>query len=97
MRPILSRTTALILCMAFLSCVNSVALAQYKLTKLVANQSGKAKHKDSALVNAWGITNDPGGAFWISDAGSGKTTLYDANGIKEGGSIEVAPASGNAT
>jgi uncharacterized protein (TIGR03118 family) len=64
--------------------VSNVALAQYQLTNLVSNQVGAAKHTDPLLVNAWGLTYGPGGPFWISDEGTGWSTLYDGNGIKQG-------------
>jgi uncharacterized protein (TIGR03118 family) len=64
--------------------VSNVALAQYQLTNLVSNQVGAAKHTDPLLVNAWGLTYGPGGPFWISDEGSGWSTLYDGNGVKQG-------------
>src|ERR1700694_2950222 len=53
---------------------------QYKLTNLVSNQNGKAKHVDPLLVNAWGLVYGPGAPFWVSDAGSGWSTLYDGSG-----------------
>ena len=54
------------------------ALAQYKLTKLTANQPGKAKHTDPLLVNGWGLAYGPGNPFWVSDAGNGWSTLVSA-------------------
>lgn len=59
---------------------SSTALAQYKLAKLVSNQSGVAKNTDPLLVNGWGLTYGPGGAFWVSDEGTGWSTLYDGMG-----------------
>lgn len=61
-------------------CISSAALAQYQLTNLVSNQVGQAKHTDPLLVNAWGLTNGPGSPFWISDNGSGWSTLTTAKG-----------------
>jgi len=61
--------------------ISSTAAAQFQLTNLVSNQAGAAKHTDPLLVNAWGLTYGPGGPFWISDSGSGWSTLYDGNGI----------------
>ena len=62
--------------------VSGTALAQYQLTNLVSNQIGWAKHIDPLQVNGWGLTYGPGGPFWVSDQGSGWSTLYTAAGIK---------------
>jgi len=72
--------------------VSSMAAAQYKLTPLVSNQAGMAAHTDPLLVNAWGLVYGPGGPFWISDNGSGWSTLYTASGVKEGLEVQVPTA-----
>lgn len=73
---------------------SSAAVAQYQLTNLVSNQVGQAKHTDPLLVNAWGLAYGPGGPFWISDAGSGWSTLYTGQGLKQGLEVAVPSASG---
>ncbi len=46
-------------------------------TNLVSDQAGVAQITDPLLINAWGIALSPtGGAFWVSDNSTGKTTLY---------------------
>ncbi len=75
--------------------VSSAAVAQYKLTNLVSNQAGKAKHKDPLLVNAWGLTYAPGGPFWVSDNGTGWSTLYNDAGVNQGLEVVVPSASGS--
>jgi len=83
------------LCLGFaLTLVGSVAQAQYHLTNLVSNQANTARHMDPLLVNAWGLAYGPGGPFWISDAGSGWSTLYTGSGVKEGLQVVVPSASG---
>ena len=74
--------------------VSSVALAQYQLTNLVSNQVGAARHTDPLLVNAWGLTYGPGGPFWLSDAGSGWSTLYNGHGVAKSLQVVVPSASG---
>jgi uncharacterized protein (TIGR03118 family) len=69
----------------------SSAAAQYAITNLVSNQKGKAKHQDKALINAWGMSFFPGSPFWISDNGTGVTTIYDSNGVKAGPQVKVPP------
>lgn len=77
-----------------LTFVSSVAVAQYQITNLVSNQVGQAKHTDPLLVNAWGLTYGPGGPFWISDNGTGWSTLYTGGGVKQGLEVAIPSASG---
>jgi len=74
---------------------SSAAVAQYQLTNLVSNQVGQAKHTDPLLVNAWGLAYGPGGPFWISDNGSGWSTLYTGGGLKQGLEVVIPSASGS--
>src|ERR1700722_2419003 len=70
------------------------AAAQYKLTDLVSNQAKAAAHVDPLLVNAWGLAYGPGAPFWISDEGSGWSTLYNGAGVKQ--SLQVLiPSAGS--
>jgi uncharacterized protein (TIGR03118 family) len=81
MQRFLGHTLAFTLSLGLvLACSSSTALAQYKLAKLVSNQSGQAKNTDPLLVNGWGLVYAPGGAFWVSDEGTGWSTLYDGMG-----------------
>jgi uncharacterized protein (TIGR03118 family) len=78
------RTFAIAICLGLtLMFGSSVALAQYQLTNLVSNQVGTAKHTDPLVVNAWGLVHPPTGPFWISDNGSGWSTLYTGAGVKQ--------------
>jgi uncharacterized protein (TIGR03118 family) len=66
--------------------------AGYSQTKLVSNTTGIAATTDSQLLNPWGISVLPGQDFWISDANSGVSTLYDQNGNKDNGLIVTIPS-----
>ena len=82
---------AAVLCPAFQA---PPAAAQfYKETNLVSNLPG-ASHLDPNLVNAWGIANFQGSPFWVSDEGSGKSTLYNGTGTPQSLVVTVPPASG---
>jgi uncharacterized protein (TIGR03118 family) len=90
------RALALIACLGLvLTFVSGTALAQYQLTNLVSNQVGAARHTDPLLVNAWGLAYGPGGPFWISDNGSGWSTLYNGNGVKQGLEVLIPSAGGD--
>lgn len=68
--------------------------AQYRKTNLVTNLTKGAKHQDTQLVNAWGLAYAPGNPFWISDAGSGLSTLYDGAGVKQSLVVTIPTATG---
>jgi uncharacterized protein (TIGR03118 family) len=48
---------------------------------LVSNQPRVAAYQDTNLVNAWGLAFNPSGPAWVSDNGTGLTTVYDPNGV----------------
>ena len=84
---------ALLLGFALLS-LSSVALAQYTLANLDSNQTGKAKHTDPLLVNGWGLAYQPGNPFWVSDEGTGWSTLYDGTGNPQSLQVVIPGANG---
>jgi uncharacterized protein (TIGR03118 family) len=53
-------------------------LAGFRETTLVTNST------DADLVNPWGVSSSPSGPFWVSDNGTGKSTLYNSAGAKQG-------------
>ncbi|HEY2444143.1 MAG TPA: TIGR03118 family protein [Rhizomicrobium sp.] len=57
----------------------------FKITKLISDQAGKAKNTDPNLVNAWGLSQSPGGPLWVSDNGTGLSTVYNqGTGVNTG-------------
>jgi hypothetical protein len=74
--------------------VSSGAVAQYQLRNLVSNQVKQAVHVDPLLVNAWGLARSAGSPFWISDEGSGWSTLYNGAGVKQGLEVVIPSADG---
>src|SRR5271168_3538043 len=76
---------------------SSAAVAQYKLTNLVSNQTGQAKHDDPLLVNGWGLARSPGSPFWVNDNGTGWSTIYTGGGVKQGLEVSVPSANGSGT
>jgi uncharacterized protein (TIGR03118 family) len=64
----------------------SSALAQhYTRTDLTTDNSSvsPAPNIDANLVNAWGLSRSSGSPWWISDNGTGLSTLYDATGLAQ--------------
>ena len=59
----------------------SVACAQhYTEVKLVSNRTGVAAATDKFLINPWGMSRMSGSPWWISDNGTGFSTLYNGAG-----------------
>ncbi|HUI42930.1 MAG TPA: TIGR03118 family protein, partial [Terriglobia bacterium] len=70
------------------------AAAQYSVTNLVSNLSGHGKFVDTDLVNAWGMSFSPVGPFWVSDNGTGLSTVYTGAGVKQSTIVTIPTASG---
>jgi uncharacterized protein (TIGR03118 family) len=69
----------------------------YTQTDLVSDVSGLAKTTDSNLKNPWGLSFFGGSPIWISDQGTGNSTLYAVTGgtlnvVKEGLTVAIPPA-----
>lgn len=77
--------------------LSPAARAQYTVTVLDSNQNAiGANPADPDLINAWGITSLGGSPFWVSDNGTGKSTLYNSTGQKQGLVVTI-PAAGGST
>ena len=72
--------------------VPTLALAQYTRTDLVVGPS----NADPSLVNGWGLTALPTSFFWVSDNGTGKSTLYTGNGTLIPLTVSIPAAAGGA-
>ena len=92
MQRVFGRTLGLAALLGLVVLASSAAFAQYSLTNLVSNQAGKAKHQDTLLINGWGLAYQPGQPFWVSDEGTGWSTLYNGTGVKQSLEIVVPPA-----
>ena len=76
----------------------------YRQIDLVSDQPVVALVQDTNLVNAWGVSFSPTSPFWVSDHGTGKSTLYaltnDASGspqVTKLGLVVSIPGEGNPT
>ncbi|MFZ3342141.1 MAG: TIGR03118 family protein [Terriglobales bacterium] len=74
-----------------LSILVGAAFAQYTSTTLAKNTGKKG---DKQLINPWGLAYGPSEYFWFSDQGTGLSTLYDGNGVKQSLVVTIPPASG---
>jgi uncharacterized protein (TIGR03118 family) len=85
----------ILLVFSLLVLISTTALAQYKRIKLVTNLATGAKHSDPQLVNAWGLAYAPGSPIWVSDEGTGLSTLYNALGVKQSLVVTIPTANGS--
>jgi uncharacterized protein (TIGR03118 family) len=65
------------------------ANAVYQQTNLVSDIPGLAAHTDPRLQNPWGVSLSPDGDFRIDDNHTGLSTVYDANGRRDSGTVEI--------
>jgi uncharacterized protein (TIGR03118 family) len=59
---------------------SALAENSYRLRRLVADQPGHAAATDPNLVNAWGLAAGPTTPWWVANADSDTSTLYDGTG-----------------
>jgi uncharacterized protein (TIGR03118 family) len=62
----------------------SLALAQYIRTDLITDSGVGGTVADPNLINGWGLTSLPGSPWWVSDNGTGLSTLYAINNSAQG-------------
>jgi hypothetical protein len=79
--------TALALTMSF-ACFGQ----HYKQTDIVSYTSGAAPVDDPQLLNAWGLSQGPSTAWWVSDNLTGVSTLYNGAGEKQSLVVTIPPA-----
>ena len=70
----------------------TTASAQYQRTDLVSNQPGVAPTTDPHLVNGWGLVANPTSPWWVSDNGTGFSTLYNGAGVQIPLFVTIPPA-----
>jgi uncharacterized protein (TIGR03118 family) len=69
--------------LALLQPGRAAAVNYYTQTNLVSDVPGAARFTDPNLKNAWGLSRSPTSPFWVSDNGTGVTTLYKGTGEQQ--------------
>jgi len=67
----------------------------YTQTNLVSNTAGVAPVTDPQLINPWGLSRASGSPWWVSDNGTGFSTLYNGVGAKQSLIVTIPPADPN--
>src|SRR6266478_6615798 len=78
----------------------SALAQQYHRTDLTADSSAAsatAPNLDTNLVNAWGLSRASGSPWWVSDNGTGLSTLYNAAGAPQALVVTIPTPDGTGT
>src|SRR5712671_4412595 len=67
----------------------------YSWTNFQSDIAGVAQHTDPNLVNPWGMSVSTGGTLWVSDNGTGVSTLYNQDGTANPLVVEIPTAARN--
>ena len=67
----------------------------YSWTNFQSDIHGVAQHTDSNLVNPWGMAVGSTGTIWVSDNGTGVSTLYNQDGTAVPLVVEIPTSAGN--
>jgi uncharacterized protein (TIGR03118 family) len=74
-----TKTALLLFAVAILTAA-SVRGDTYSWTNFQSDIAGVAQHVDENLVNPWGMAASANGTIWVSDNGTGVSTLYGQDG-----------------
>ncbi len=80
--------------LAIVAGAGTAAATDVTQTNLVSDGTIPAAFTDHRLVNAWGVAYFPGGPFWVTDNGTGLSTLYVTNGKPQSLVVTIPPAAG---
>ena len=101
-RPLANRCSAGL--MLLLALAASASAGDFSVTNLVSNNlaDNPGQIQDPNLVNPWGISQaGPTGPFWVSDNGTGVSTLYSVSAANDTttklGLTVTIPGAGNVT
>jgi uncharacterized protein (TIGR03118 family) len=76
--------------------MQAVCFAQhYTQINLVSSTSGVAPGTDPQLINPWGLSRSSSSPWWISDNGTGLSTLYNGAGAKQSLVVTIPQADPN--
>jgi uncharacterized protein (TIGR03118 family) len=91
------RNLALASCLTALLWSAGPASAGLIQVNLVSNVPGVAMVTDPLLINAWGMASSPTSPWWISDNGTGVSTLYNGNNGAKSALTVTIPTEVNGT
>ncbi len=69
----------------------------YDATNLTSDIANVGTYHDANLVNPWGVSYTPTGPWWVSDNGTGLSTVYLGTGNPTATVVTIPTASGSGT
>jgi uncharacterized protein (TIGR03118 family) len=84
----------ILLLVSMAASAQDTATNSYTQTNLVSDIAGMATFTDSHLVNPWGLSRSAGSFWWVSDNGTGVSTLYNGAGTAQSLVVTIPPATG---
>src|SRR5215831_15883900 len=87
---IIRQTTALLWFAGLVIGARPAAAQFYLQHNLVSDLPGVADLQDGSLVNSWGLVASTGSPFWVSNNGTGTSTLYNTSGSSGSAVVKVA-------
>jgi uncharacterized protein (TIGR03118 family) len=96
MKPTKAYTNiALPLLAAAMSMAGSARADTYSWTNFQSDIAGAAQHTDPNLINPWGMAASANGVIWVSDNGTGLSTLYNQDGTARSLVVQIPTAARN--
>ncbi len=87
-----------VLSLLIIATLSLPALAQkVNVTYLTSDITAVGAYNDTNLVNPWGMSISPSGPWWISDNGTGLSTLYVASGQPQSLVVTIPSGTGSGT
>src|SRR5438132_3197666 len=80
MEPTMIKKYTSLAAVLFLAATPSFTWAAHIVQHNLVSDLPGADHQDTLLVNAWGLAHGPTSPWWVSDNGTGASTLYTADG-----------------
>jgi uncharacterized protein (TIGR03118 family) len=88
------KTALLLFAVAILTAASARA-DTYSWTNFQSDIPGVAQHVDENLVNPWGMAASANGVIWVSDNGTGVSTLYNQDGTARSLVVTIPTAARN--
>ena len=73
------------------------AAQRVNINYLTSDVTNAGAFLDAHLVNPWGMSISPSGPWWISDNGTGLSTLYIASGAAQSLVVTIPSGTGSGT
>ena len=84
------QATAVLSFAVLLGGAHPAAAQFYQQQNLVSDLPGVADLQDGSLVNSWGLVASTTSPFWVSNNGTGRSTLYNTSGSSGSAVVKVA-------